>query len=418
MSRQKRSEREAKRRDRRRFVAQALATGAAASGWRTPLGQAQQQAGASAAQIVVGKDPRLIVHGSHPVELETPIDLLRQTPRTPTSLVFVRNNQMLAGSLTCQPWHGDEWHVDIDGLVEFPRRLSLDRLREMEQVEVELVLQCSGNGRAWFSKAAPAKGAPWRDGALANVRFGGVRLRTVLAELDPHLSPAARFLTASGKDTPVKPGDADFEHSIPLADALERSILALRMNGEALPAVHGGPVRLVTPGFYGTMNVKWVTRLVLADRETFNHHQVARYRTPLRPIRPGSKFTSTLENSEANWNMRIKSVFFAPLAGERVTAGNVELRGVAWNDGQVPIASVELSSDGGKRWQQAQLRVPDSPFAWYPWHASLELAPGRHELRCRAVDALGRTQPYDGSVDWNPSGYAWHGVESIEITAS
>jgi len=70
------------------------------------------------------------------------------------------------------------------------------------------------------------------------------------------------------------------------------------------------------------------------EGESTNHHQVGRYRTPLQPLKPGSKFESTLANSEPNWEMRIKSVIFTPLDATKLSAGKVEIRGVAWNDGQ------------------------------------------------------------------------------------
>lgn len=179
--------------------------------------------------------------------------------------------------------------------------------------------------------------------------------------------------------------------------------------------MHGGPVRLVTPGFYGTMHVKWLSRLRIEDRETFNHHQVRRYRTPLVPLEPGSKFISDLDNSEPNWGMRVKSVFFAPLDGERLMPGAVPLSGVAWNDGAYRIERVEVSSDGGRTWQQTELEKPASPYAWHPWKTVLKLERGQHDLRCRAVDARGRSQPYAGAVDWNPAGYCWSGVETIRV---
>ena len=138
-----------------------------------------------------------------------------------------------------------------------------------------------------------------------------------------------------GATHPDKPGEADFEHSLPLDDVLERSILALRLNGEPIPAVHGGPVRLITPGYYGTMNVKWLSRLRFEESESTNRHHQDRYRTPKRPIEPGSAFAYNLANSEANWQMRIKSVIFAPLDGEKLPAGKTLIKGVAFNDGSV-----------------------------------------------------------------------------------
>lgn len=370
---------------------------------------------ADASTLVSGKDSRLIVHNTKTLELETPLELLREYAVTPKKLLFVRNNQELADTRSTKPLPVDAWQFDIVGMVENPRSVELARLRKMEQTEVEMVLQCSGNGRANFSKAAAVKGAPWREGAVANVRFRGVQLKTLFDSLDLNIAPDAQYVTAEGKEGPPKPTDADFEHSIPLDDALARSIVALELNGEPIPAVHGGPLRLVTPGYYGTMQIKWLSRLRLETRETFNHHQRRRYRTPRQPVEPGSEFAYDFDNSDANWRMRIKSTIFAPLDGEKVEAGDVEVRGVAWNDGEVKIDAVELSIDDGRTWRRAELERPDSPYAWYPWSTVIKLGSGRQRLLARAVDALGRTQPLDGAIGWNPAGYGWNGVHRVEV---
>lgn len=400
--------------DRRHFLRNSLMA-TVSTAW---LGSADADEHPTAERLVTGKDPRLIVHSVRPVELETPLELLRTEAVTPKSMLFVRNNGMLEKSLNLKPLEAKEWSIDFSGLVEHPRSIDIARLAELEQVETELVLQCSGNGRAFFTRAAKTSGSQWQHGALGNVRFAGVPLQAVVKALKLNIGPEAKFLTARGRDSALSAEQADFEHSIPLADALSKSLIALRLNGEPLPAVHGGPIRLVTPGYYGTMNVKWLSRLRLEATETFNHHQVRRYRTPRVLLAPGTRFTPGLDNSDPNWGMRIKSLFFAPLDGQRVRAGSVEARGVAWNDGSCKIEAVELSRDGGLSWQQARLEAPASPYAWYHWKAVMELRQGDHSLSCRAVDVLGRSQPLRGAVTWNPAGYAWNGVHTIKVTAS
>ncbi|MCE9606691.1 MAG: molybdopterin-dependent oxidoreductase, partial [Planctomycetia bacterium] len=271
----------------------------------------------------------------------------------------------------------------------------------------------------FFSAAAPCPGAPWHIGAVANVRFGGVPLRQVIEILKLNVDDRAHFITAEGSDGPPKPDAADFEHSLPLGDALDRTILALTLNGEPLPAAHGGPVRLVTPGYYGTMHVKWLNRIRFEASETANHHQVRRYRTPLAPIKPGAKFEYDLGNSEPNWRMRTKSIILSPSDETKIekSAGadnKINVVGVAFNDGGCRIDRVELSTDG-EVWRRVEIVVPDSPYAWYRWHTAVDLKPSEHTLRCRAIDALGRTQPLDGAIHWNPAGYAWNGVHTIRV---
>lgn len=376
----------------------------------------------SADGVITGKDRRLIVHKAAPCEIETPGELLYANRVTPKELLFVRNNQQLADSQTLAPSTAAEWPIEFGGLVEYPRTLELKRLRELPTIERELVLQCSGNGRKFFSEAAKCPGSPWHIGAVANVRFGGVALRVAIDELKLNVDPRATFLTAEGRDAPPKPDIADFEHSLPLADALDRSFLALTLNGEPLPAAHGGPVRLVTPGYYGTMHVKWLSRIRFETSETANHHQIRRYRTPYDPVKPGAEFQYDLSNSEPNWRMRIKSIILSPGDGAKIERASqpeheLTVAGVAFNDGSCRVDRVEISTDGDV-WRRVPVEVPESPFAWYRWSTTIVLKPGEQTIRCRAIDALGRTQPLDGSIHWNPAGYAWNGVHTVRVTAT
>lgn len=370
----------------------------------------------TADQLVPGKSDRLIVHGATPVEIETPLDVLASQPITSKQNLFVRNNGELTGSLTLEPVPLAGWTIELTGLVEYPRAIDAAVLATLPQVEHELVLQCSGNGRAHFSGIAPAKGSQWRDGAMANVRMRGVALGTLIEHAGCQVDKSSRFVTAEGKDGPL-PAKADFEHSLPLAEALERSFIATRLGDEPLPAVHGGPARLMTPGYYGTMNVKWLTRLRFDSEETYNHNQIKRYRTPRGPIPPGSKFDYTRDNSDPNWRLRVKSVIFSPVDGARLAAGEHAISGVAFNDGQVPIEQLQVSIDKGRTWQAAQLE-PARPYAWQHWSILLDLPAGERTILARAVDALGRTQPLTGASTWNPDGYAYHAAARAVVRVS
>lgn len=369
----------------------------------------------TADQIIPGKDRRLIVYASDPAEIETPLDLLRAQDLTPRELLFVRNNQQLPGALSLKPIPLADWTIELAGLVEFPRVVTGRQLAELPRVEEVVVLQCSGNGRQLFNAAAPVKGSPWSRGAMGNVKFSGVPLAALLDAAKCQVDPRAEFLTAEGKDSPTSDAKADFEHSIPLADALAKSFLATEMNGEPIPAVHGGPVRLITPGYYGTMHVKWLSRLRFEAEETYNHNQVKRYRTPLAPIEPGSKFDYARANSEPNWRMRVKSVIFSPLAGQKIARGDAEVFGVAFNDGAAKIETVLFSSDNGATWRTAKLEKSAGPYAWHWWRGNVSLAAGRQTILARAIDAFGRTQPLDIATQWNPDGYAFSGVDRVSV---
>jgi DMSO/TMAO reductase YedYZ molybdopterin-dependent catalytic subunit len=365
---------------------------------------------------IEGKDPRLEVLSEVPLVLGTPTRLLAGHRIIDKESLFVRNIQDLPEALTLQPRPIEGWEIELTGMID-PSRLVIhaEELLEMDQVEHEMVLQCSGNGRFMY---ADIPGTPWTQGGVANVRFAGVPLAAVLEKHGVRVDPQVKYVTAEGKDLPMGRELPDMEHSLPVADVLDRSILALKLNGEDLPGIHGGPLRLVTPGLFGTMQLKWLSRLRFETAESSCFYHAVEYRIPLSPVKPGERFRFTLENSRPTWYIRLMSYILEPESGATLPAGTVTVSGVAYNDGAARLESVLVSADRGQSWQPAQFNVPDSPYAWYQWTTHVDLEPGSHELWARATDALGRSQPLDGSIYWNPNGYEWTGVFKTEITVS
>ena len=304
--------------------------------------------------------------------------------------------------------------MELKGSLNKSVTVSLQQLREMEMTEYEMVLQCSGNGRALFSKTAQTSGTQWGRGGVGNVRFAGVLLSTVLEKNGIDIDNSVRYVNASGADQAL-PDKEDFMHSLPIDAVLNRSIIALDLNGEPLSAIHGGPLRLITPGVYATMNLKWLSELNFVGEESTNYNHVPRYRVPASPIKPGSKYDFTLQNSRFNWNMKVKSVVLSPNDGDKLRPGMTTIKGVAFNDGNAKISEVFLSTDHGQSWQRAALTQSDSLYGWTQFQLQKKLPVGRHSIWCRAIDAYGRTQPSDGSIAWNPRGYEWAGIEKITV---
>lgn len=399
---------------RRGFIA---ASGMATAASLAQLPTTTRAADEQAADVVAGKDTRLLVHNSEIAVLETPPELLSEQV-TPLSLLFVRNNGQPTNSTTLEPGRLPGWNIELQGGLNKEVQLDAEELLKMPQVQHEMVLQCCGNGRALFAQSVKAKGTQWLRGGMGNIVVKGVRLSDVLAKHGVTVNDSVKYLSAEGSDPPP-PGKDPFEHSLPITDALQHSILALEMNGKSIPAAHGGPVRLMTPGFYGTMHIKWVRRLRFDDEESSNKNHLQRYRTPNAPIAPGSEFSYGFENSTACWRMKLKCVVLSPAANSTIPAGqDVVVRGVAFNDGRAAIDAVLLSTDQGRTWERAQLKVPTSPFAWYRWELPIKLQRGSREVWARAVDGWGRSQPLNGSIAWNPSGYEWNGVEKIRLTVA
>jgi sulfite oxidase len=365
---------------------------------------------------IEGKDPRLEVLSPAPLVLSTPISLLAGQRIVDKHRLFVRNIQDLAEGHTLEPRPIEGWEIELVGLID-PSRVVIhaEELLEMDQVDYEMVLQCSGNGRAMYPDIP---GTPWNQGGVANVRFSGVPLSAVLQKHDVRVDPQVKYVTAEGQDLPMGRELPDLEHSLPVADVLERSILALKLNGEDLPGIHGGPVRLVTPGFFGTMQLKWLSRLRFETAESTCFYHATEYRIPLTPVKVGERFRFTLENSRPTWSIRLMSYILDPEPGATLPAGPVSVSGVAYNDGAARLESVLVSFDRGNSWQPAEFETPESPYAWYQWSTQANLEPGVYEIWARAIDGLGRSQPLDGNVYWNPNGYEWTGVFKTPVTVS
>jgi sulfite oxidase len=370
--------------------------------------------GPKGARWLKGKDKRMEVMSAVPLVLSTPVGLLAGQRITDKKYLFVRNIQDLPQGLTMEPLAIEGWETELVGLIKpFRVVIRVEELLQMEQLEYEMILQCSGNGRTQY-QGIP--GTAWNQGGVGNVRFSGVPLKAILEKYSVSVDPQVKFVTAEGHDLPLGLERPDFEHSLPVAPVLERSIFALKMNGEPIPAIHGGPLRLVTPGLFGTMQVKWLRRLRFETAESPNFYHATEYRVPLSLLKPGEKFRFTLENSRPTWDIRLMSYILQPESGAKLKAGPVTVTGVAYNDGSARLESVLVSLDRGRSWQPAKFEVPDSPYAWYQWTTQANLKPGVHEIWSRAIDALGRSQPLDGSIFWNPNGYEWTGVFKVEVT--
>jgi DMSO/TMAO reductase YedYZ molybdopterin-dependent catalytic subunit len=415
--------------DRRTFLKLAGITGAAGV-VRMPgiIPRARAAGAADAADIITGKSSKMIVHNAKLGVMETPLDLLREHRFTPQDILYNRTHFPVEGAgkwmATTEPASAattQDWTILVSGLVQRPKTIKVSDLEKMDHVKRISVMQCAGNGRSYYWAKAKTPGSGWKHGGMGNLTWEGVPLMPLLKSLDLSPDSRVRFLTANGKDVPPVKGGADLIKSYHLsAPQLDDAILAVRLNGKPIPTIHGGPVRLIIPGYYGNMNVKWLTDLMFMAHPTPSAFMQKTYRMPLRIVEPG-KFTTqdmTQENTTPTYGFAIMSVVFAPLIGQTVKAGEVELKGVAWNDGVVPLTEVRVSLDKGNTWMKTEIDDADGPYAWHHWTKSVKLDPGQHEVWVRAIDAWGRSQPLDGLTTWNPGGWDWHGVDRVNFQVS
>lgn len=323
----------------------------------------------------------LIVHSSS--TLETRRAAFGTSTITPANKLYVRNNLPAPDAAILQD--RDAWSVSIEG-VKNPRTLTLAELKTLGVEAVATVLQCSGNGRGFF----PSKpsGTPWTVGAAGCVVWSGVPVRDVVAALGG-LADGVAYLTGTGGEKlpeGVDPLSVVVERSVPLK-AMEDALLAWEMNGEPISIAHGGPLRLVVPGYQGVNNVKYVKRVAFTSAQSQARIMQHGYRmTP-----PGAKASP---DQASVWEMGVKSWINGPLPEQgTLKAGQMQVHGVAFGGTQA-IKGVEVSVDGGKTWQAARLIGPDlGRFAWRQFALPVQLAAGTHVLMSRATDDKGRVQP-------------------------
>ncbi|MGE0736404.1 MAG: sulfite oxidase [Alphaproteobacteria bacterium] len=357
-----------------------------------------------------GKDGRLVVLGERPLVAETPEHLL-DDDTTPTEKFYIRNN----GQIPEASKDPDAWKFVVDGEVNKKLELSVGELKKkFQQVTYKLQLECGGNGRSAF--VPDARGNQWTNGGMGNAEWTGVRLADVLKAAG--LKPTAKYTAHSGAD-PHLSGDAtkqSLSRGVRLPKALDpHSLVVLAMNGKPLPLVHGGPVRLLIPGWAGSASHKWLTRIWIRDKEHDGPGMTGTsYRVPKVPMIPGSKADNA--NMAILESMPVRAIVTSPANGAELAAGtrSVALRGAAWA-GDKTVAAVHVSIDFGQTWQLAQLRAPRNRYDWQRWTAQVKLpSHGYYEIWCRATDSDGRMQPH-AAPNWNPQGYGGNAMHRVAV---
>lgn len=364
-------------------------------------------AGGSAAVLPDALDAaHFHVHNAGPLALESRRSAMGTGPLTPVSRFFVRNNLPRPPADIIA--RADAWRLDVQGVAS-PGEITLAALKRMVPTSVTMVLQCSGNGRAFFAHGP--SGSPWATGAAACVMWTGVRVADVIAAAGGPL-PDARFLTATGGE--ALPADVErdlvvVERSVPLEKGMRDCLLAWELNGAPIPISHGGPLRLIVPGYFGCNNIKYVRTIAATVDESSAKIQAKGYR--LRAI--GEKGAPA---QPSMWRMPVKSWFNGPGAdGAVLSVGAHTFYGVAFS-GERGVARVEVSTDGDT-WQEAPLSGGGlGRDAWQTFTTTLDLPVGSHTIYSRAIDSEGDAQP-EGRPE-NERGYGHNGWRDHGLTAT
>ena len=261
----------------------------------------------------------------------------------------------------------NDWQLRIHGEVENEIVLTYQDLMNRQLTEAWITLNCVSN--------------PVGGSLVGNAWWSGVRLADLLALAGP----------LEGADCVLQTSDDGWNCSTPLAamtDTDRDAMLAIAMNGKALPLEHGFPVRTIVPGLYGYVSAcKWVV-----DMEVTRFADVTAYWTDRGWAEQGP--------------VKVASRIDVPRSGAEVPAGPLNVGGVAWRQ-HIGIEAVEVALDGGA-WQPAQLAGVPSDDTWVQWAVTVDVAAGDHLVRVRAKETGGEWQTGvqrdvipDGATGWH-----------------
>lgn len=350
----------------------------------------------------------LLLLTDRPPQLETPLYYFRED-LTPNEAFFVR-------------WHYEgiptyidlrTFRLNVGGHVDKPLTLTLDDLKhQFDATSVVAVNQCSGNSRSLFMPRVP--GGQWKNGAMGNARWTGVRLKDLLQRAG--VKAGAVDVSFAGLDEAPLFNMNKFVKALGIEHALSEEVLvAYSMNDKPLPMLNGFPLRLVVPGWYATYWVKSLASIKVLPEKFHGFWMDKAYLIPKNEDAvetPEHLATDTVPINKMN----VRSLIVSPDLRDVVRAGAVsEIQGIAFDSGS-GISKVEVSTDGGKNWQTANL---DSDalgkysfrrfrLSWTPQNA------GAYQLMSRAYSNDGKFQrAFD---QWNKSGYMRNVIEQREVT--
>jgi sulfane dehydrogenase subunit SoxC len=284
---------------------------------------------------------------------------------TPTSLHYVAGHT----GFYVPEIDPQEHRLLIHGMVDRPLIFTMEELKRFPYVIRIHYLECNGNSH---SGRMDAKTVQDTHGRTSCSEWTGVPLSLLLKEAG--LQKTASWIIAEGAE--AQKGTAP----IPLAKAMDDTIVAYAQNGEPVRPQQGFPLRLVVPGFEGLHNVKWLRRIKVVDKFYLSYNLLGRYMTK----RPEPWF---------NYEQGPKSVITFPSGGQRLPSRGVyEITGLAWSGGGA-VRRVEVSTNGGRTWKDAKLEGPVYRMAHSRFHLTWNWEGEEADLQSRCTDERGQIQP-------------------------
>lgn len=349
-------------------------------------------------QIRTEVQPQLIPTNTGGRSFASPPKTLQESV-TPTELFYVRNHWKGAPSLD-----PSNYRLSVDGEVGNSLSLSLENILTMPKQGFQVTLECCGNSRVpdpWARMTRSAMESVTGHGIMGNAEWVGVALSEILNRAG--VSSSAMEVVFEGADHGADeieggPLEVTYERSLPIKKALHHdTLLAYEMNGEPLTPLHGYPLRLIVPGWYGMNSIKWLVGIHVLDHTFDGFYQTERYMTVNDP---GSDSFYTYLTK-----MRVKSIITDPMPGEMLITSQHLVSGAAWS-GEEEIVRVEVSTNGGNSWQDARIDVPENSYTWTRWQYLWDIpGPGSYVLMAKATNSVGETQPMEFPNIWDGRSY-------------
>jgi DMSO/TMAO reductase YedYZ molybdopterin-dependent catalytic subunit len=302
------------------------------------------------------------------VKLPTPADPAGARITTPGFYTENKNFYRVDTALTVPRIDVDGWQLKISGMVDKPMTLSFDDLIRQSLIERDITLSCVSN----------EVGGPY----IGTARWIGVPLAALLNQAG----------IKAGADQIVARSTEGMSIGTPVGTVLDGrdAMIAIGMNGEALPLEHGFPARMLTPGLFGYVGAcKWITELKLSTFDSFDAYWVQRGWAPEGPVKTASRIDVP-----------------APFAG--LQPGEVMVAGVAWAQHR-GISRVEVQVDDNA-WAEAELFPVPSTDTWVQWRYPWMATTGGHTLKVRATDATGDVQTEQRATPFPSGATGWHSV--------
>ncbi|MCM3601921.1 sulfite oxidase [Robertmurraya korlensis] len=343
--------------------------------------------------------PYLITKSLHPENQESPISFLDND--TISSRLFYRRNHFSYPSLSSSSY----W-FPVSGHVKKPLFFSLQQLTYLPSKQVKAVLECSGNKRSFFEPKV--FGEQWEKGAMSQGIWKGVPLKNVLDLAG--IKESALEVVVEGYDYGERKDNnqlVSYTRSLPLEKALHPdTIIAYEYNGKPIPFKHGFPLRLIVPQWYAMASVKWLKQIIVTDSPFTGPFQTVDY--VYYPYKESNKEAVPVTN------LHVNSTIQHPIDRDILQTGAHTIRGIAWT-GQGYIKKVEISTDNGESWNEANIETIDhTGYSWstwyYHWRAEQK---GEYTIMSRATDSNKRVQPK--KPFWNRKGYGYHAIDKVRV---